>query len=207
MIDTPSETHEAALSDERLRAKPLTIVYTNWRGETAERRILPTGIWFGSTEWHPEPQWLVKAIDVEKNAERDFAWNGIDFQGDGPACATQPSAGEGWVYFNEDSGEEYSPNHPVESGECEDATDIRRSTPQEDHLWAALQEEFQRAEKATAATPPDQSKRVERLETALSESRQWLAIVADEYEKASGEPQHIADTIARIDQALHGDRS
>jgi hypothetical protein len=51
--------------------------YTNWRGEFAVRKIIPQSIWFGATEWHPEPQWLLKAIDVEKNAERDFALTGF----------------------------------------------------------------------------------------------------------------------------------
>ncbi len=53
--------------------KELRIIYTNWRGETAERVILPISIWFGSTQWHPTQQWLLKAHDVEKDAERDFA--------------------------------------------------------------------------------------------------------------------------------------
>lgn len=52
---------------------PVTLTYTNWRGETAERTILPQRVWFGATDWHPEPQWLLAAIDVEKGAERDFA--------------------------------------------------------------------------------------------------------------------------------------
>lgn len=47
--------------------------YTNWRGETSERTIQPKYVWFGSTEWHPEPQWLLTAFDLEKNAHRDFA--------------------------------------------------------------------------------------------------------------------------------------
>lgn len=59
-------------------------------------------------------------------------------------------SGDGFVYFNEDSGCEYSVNHPIESGECPDASDIRRSTPQEDHLNAALQSEFTRATAAEA---------------------------------------------------------
>jgi len=49
------------------------IVYTNWRGETAERTIKPLKIWFGATEWHKEAQWLLKAVDIEKDAERDLA--------------------------------------------------------------------------------------------------------------------------------------
>jgi predicted DNA-binding transcriptional regulator YafY len=57
--------------------KIVKIVYTNWRGETAERTIEPIQIWFGGTEWHKEEQWLLKATDVEKGAERDFALKDI----------------------------------------------------------------------------------------------------------------------------------
>lgn len=52
---------------------PVTLTYTNWKGETAERAIIPRRVWWGSTEWHPEPQWLLTAFDVDKQAERDFA--------------------------------------------------------------------------------------------------------------------------------------
>ncbi|CAN7519707.1 hypothetical protein [Brucella pseudogrignonensis] len=52
---------------------PITLVYTNYRGETSERTITPIKPWFGSTEWHPEPQWLLTAFDHEKQATRDFA--------------------------------------------------------------------------------------------------------------------------------------
>ena len=47
--------------------------------------------------------------------------------------------GQGWVYFNPDGGFEYACSHPVRSGECPDAEDIRQSTESEDVLWAALQ--------------------------------------------------------------------
>lgn len=63
--------------------------------------------------------------------------------------------GEGWVAFNPDTGEEYSPNHPVESGECVEATGIRQSTPQEDALWAGMQKQFQRAETLFEPHPLD----------------------------------------------------
>jgi predicted DNA-binding transcriptional regulator YafY len=49
------------------------IDYTNHRGERATRTITPRGINWGSTEWHPEPQWLLLAWDHGKNAFRDFA--------------------------------------------------------------------------------------------------------------------------------------
>lgn len=51
----------------------VTVGYTNWRGEYAERTIRPLRLWFGSTEWHPEPQWFVKALDQAKDVERDLA--------------------------------------------------------------------------------------------------------------------------------------
>jgi len=55
------------------KLQDVKIVYTNYRGETAERLIRPISISFGSSPWHPEPQWLMKAVDLEKNAERSFA--------------------------------------------------------------------------------------------------------------------------------------
>lgn len=55
------------------KQSPIEIIYTNHRGITDKRTIIPGMMWFGSTEWHPEPQWLIKAWDVEKQAERDFA--------------------------------------------------------------------------------------------------------------------------------------
>lgn len=56
----------------------LTIHYRNWRGETALRRIVPRSVWWGNTEWHPRPQWLMTAYDLDKGAERDFALADMD---------------------------------------------------------------------------------------------------------------------------------
>lgn len=47
----------------------VVVVYKNWRGETAERTIKPIEIYWGSTEWHKQEQWLLKVWDIEKNAE------------------------------------------------------------------------------------------------------------------------------------------
>lgn len=52
---------------------PLVINYRNYRGEEAVRQIVPRRVWFGSTEHHPEPQWLLDAFDLEKQADRTFA--------------------------------------------------------------------------------------------------------------------------------------
>ncbi len=58
-------------------APALAIRYTNHRGETADRRIVPRQIRFGSTEHHPEPGWIIEATDLDKGAQRSFAWEGI----------------------------------------------------------------------------------------------------------------------------------
>lgn len=57
--------------------KQITITYTNWKHETRERLIEPIEIWYGSTRWHPDEQWLLKATDVKKGEERDFAMTQI----------------------------------------------------------------------------------------------------------------------------------
>lgn len=58
-------------------SEDLRVLYKNWRGETSERTIRPIKIWFGSTEWHPSKQWLLTALDVDKDVERDFALTDI----------------------------------------------------------------------------------------------------------------------------------
>ena len=55
------------------KQKIVKILYTNYRGETAVRLILPDKIWFGKTEWHPDEQWLLDAYDIHKQAKRSFA--------------------------------------------------------------------------------------------------------------------------------------
>ena len=55
------------------------ISYTNWRGEKSVRIIEPqdNGLVFGFSKWHPERQWLLMAIDVEKGELRGFAMKDI----------------------------------------------------------------------------------------------------------------------------------
>lgn len=47
--------------------------YRNWKGETAVRHGRPVRMFFGSTEWHSEPQWLMEMVDIDKNETRIFA--------------------------------------------------------------------------------------------------------------------------------------
>ena len=54
-------------------SQQIWIDYTNWRGERSVRRIQPVEIRWGSTQWHPEAQWLLAAVDLDKQAPREFA--------------------------------------------------------------------------------------------------------------------------------------
>lgn len=54
--------------------------YRNYRGEVSWRTITPMEIWYGTTEYHTQPQWFLKAQDHQKQAIRDFAL--ADFLGD-----------------------------------------------------------------------------------------------------------------------------
>lgn len=68
--------------DEALSAvRQVSITYTNYKGETAERKIIPHsgGLRFGTSKWHHEPQWLVSAYDVDKKADREFALKDIKY--------------------------------------------------------------------------------------------------------------------------------
>jgi predicted DNA-binding transcriptional regulator YafY len=75
-------------SNQRDDQEVVSIRYRNYRGETSMRQIKPSRIWFGATDWHPEPQWLMDAMDVEKDAERSFALRDIlDFD---PSASNVP---------------------------------------------------------------------------------------------------------------------
>lgn len=76
--------HEAMRSTD---TEPLELPYKNWRGEIFTRKIQPIRLEFGATEWHPEPQWLLVATDIEKNVERSFALKDFNPQKTAPAVA------------------------------------------------------------------------------------------------------------------------
>lgn len=61
-------------------SRVVEIDYTNHRGERSVRRIEPDDDFpmrFGRTAYHPEPQWLLDAMDLDKNEERTFAMKDI----------------------------------------------------------------------------------------------------------------------------------
>jgi hypothetical protein len=53
--------------------REVNILYRNWKGEVAWRRIIPLSISFESSQSHPIPQWIMRAFDRDKEAERSFA--------------------------------------------------------------------------------------------------------------------------------------
>ena len=57
-----------------MEPKPIHILYKNNRDEVKWRKILPIRLYWGSTEYHPDPQWILEAMDVDKGAERSFAF-------------------------------------------------------------------------------------------------------------------------------------
>jgi hypothetical protein len=71
-MSMPLLSHRIAHALSKIGQKQ-TVVYKNWRGETATRTIVPLRLHYGSSIYHPEPQFLLKVVDLEKNAERDFA--------------------------------------------------------------------------------------------------------------------------------------
>ena len=51
----------------------LQFQYKNWLGKVSIRTVIPYEIWFGSTEFHKKEQYLLRAFDMDKKAERNFA--------------------------------------------------------------------------------------------------------------------------------------
>lgn len=70
-----AEAAEKALAAQKTEpASPaISLLYTNYRNETADRLIKPMDIRYGQTEWHPHDQYLMLAWDMEKRALREFA--------------------------------------------------------------------------------------------------------------------------------------
>jgi len=65
-------SHPAIILERAVKVK-----YCNYRGEVGVRSIIPIEIYWGQTEYHPHDQWLLKVWDVEKDAERIYAFKDI----------------------------------------------------------------------------------------------------------------------------------
>lgn len=51
--------------------------YTNYKGESQLRRVIPNEIWFGRSEFHDGEQWFLRALDLDKSDFRNFAMKEI----------------------------------------------------------------------------------------------------------------------------------
>jgi hypothetical protein len=75
-------------------SREVSILYRNWKGEVAWRRIVPLSISFESSQWHPVPQWIMRALDIDREAERSFAI--VDIQNwKQPSLSSRPSLHSG----------------------------------------------------------------------------------------------------------------
>ena len=51
---------------ENKEKKSVKILYTNRKGETKYRNIIPKNIEFKSTNWHKDEQRILNAFDIDK---------------------------------------------------------------------------------------------------------------------------------------------
>lgn len=72
----------------------LHFTYTNHRGETAKRRVMPERIYFGTTPEHREPTWLMASFCFDRQAQRTFDLKKMIFT-DHPAVAIVASGYSG----------------------------------------------------------------------------------------------------------------
>lgn len=62
-------------------AKPLTFKYVNHDGVEATRTVIPIGFFFGTSKYYTEPQWLLEAWDLDKQAVRHYAFSKLNIPG------------------------------------------------------------------------------------------------------------------------------
>lgn len=55
----------------------LEFVYTNWKGETANRKVMDPNIWYGESKYHSGRQWLLHGYCTSRDDFRDFALKDI----------------------------------------------------------------------------------------------------------------------------------
>lgn len=51
--------------------------YTNYYGVRTTRRFKPIRLWWGVTDHHPEPGWILTVWDFDKSGARDYALSGF----------------------------------------------------------------------------------------------------------------------------------
>lgn len=75
--DKLPEDVSSILGDKNIEDIAIKVIYKNYRGEVGLRRIIPLDIFYGSSEFHKEQQWLMKVWDVDKKDYRTYALRDI----------------------------------------------------------------------------------------------------------------------------------
>lgn len=68
---------EYSMNSDKVLSNPIEIRYKNWKGKISNRIIIPIKLRYGESEFHKGNQWILKAWDVNKSADREFAINDI----------------------------------------------------------------------------------------------------------------------------------
>jgi len=58
----------------------MSFTYKNHREETLTRTVSPHKVWYGSTQWHKDPQYFLEAFDHDKMETRSFALRDIAYE-------------------------------------------------------------------------------------------------------------------------------
>lgn len=76
-----AEPLKEALETLKEQQRVVTFTYKNYRGEVSQRMVILVegGLRFGTSEFHTEPQWLLKAYCCDRKDFREFAL--CDIQG------------------------------------------------------------------------------------------------------------------------------
>ena len=53
-------------------------MFTNYKASTSERHIIARALRWGGTPWHPELQWFIDGLDLDKMEPRCFPLKEID---------------------------------------------------------------------------------------------------------------------------------
>ncbi len=80
------------LSMPRSTPEAITIEYTNHRGETAYRDIVPEKLRYGRSPFHEGEQWFLEGKDIFKQADRSFACCDIHYWGTLGSRRLEPAA-------------------------------------------------------------------------------------------------------------------
>lgn len=71
------EQEDITLLDSSTLPIKVIFTYTNWKGVTKQRKAVLNRLFWGCSEYHPEPQLLVDGYDLVKKATRTYALKDI----------------------------------------------------------------------------------------------------------------------------------